>query len=62
MQTSPTRAAKPTHPAVAAGFLLLITGLTAWAWTGTWQYAATGAGLLLIAAVAANVRPIDPRR
>lgn len=47
--------ATPPHPAIGIGMLLLVTGFIAYAWTGIWQLAVTGLGLLLLSAVFTSV-------
>lgn len=50
------RTDRKATPAATAGLLALAAGLIAWAWTGDWRWAATGAGLLLaLAALGAHL-------
>jgi len=51
---------KPLHPLGAVGLILLAAGCTAWAWTGQWRWAVTGAAALI--ALSAIGAMLDARR
>lgn len=39
---------KPLHPLGVAGLLLFASSCVAWAWTGEWRWAVTGAAAFVV--------------
>jgi hypothetical protein len=51
-----TVAKQPVHPLVAGGTVAFVVGILLWAWMGRWQWALTGAAMLLLSGVLVSVR------